>query len=447
MRAIGKPRDDLRRGTVGIVLAAGLLLTLYPSVSTAGTPVTARELALGGTGTTAATGIEALWANPANLAAHGNPSFSLMFVSAAAGASNNSLTLDQYNRFTQPGTELSLSDKSEILESIPDDHFQVRAEAAANALGFTAGPVGFAVTPRVFGQLSLAKDYFELLFSGNELDRTYDLGGTTGESVAFVETAVSFGRSTSWLPMRDARWGASMKLLSGGAYFEVLESEGELTTYATKASGRAHVKVNYSGTTEEVEKGDETESEYTSSYGHGFGFDFGLAGRISSKWTTACVIRDIGSSITWDEGTERTYLYEVDSLTVQNADEDDIIVDEEIERPLESFKVSIPTTLHLELTRETPRFLFSTAYDQGFGTFASVSTTPRLSFGTELRHVGWLPLRTSLSFGGGRGTCLAGGIGMHFGGLRLDLAGRTHGGAPGGGSKGGLVALTTYVRF
>ncbi|MCK4548085.1 MAG: hypothetical protein KAW17_11670 [Candidatus Eisenbacteria sp.] len=434
-----------KRGAVA-ALAVNLLVFLLP-VQAAGTPVTARDLALGGAGTVSARGVETLWSNPANLGARNGPAFSLMFLSMAAGASNNSFTLDRYNRFTEPGTELSFSDKNEILESIPENQFQLRAEAAANALALTAGPIGFAVTPRVSGFLTLAKDYFDLLLTGNELNRTYSFDGTTGESIAFVETALSFGRRTSWVPFRNGRWGISLKLLSGRAYFEVMEAEGQLTTYPAKAAGQARVKVHYSGTTEEIGKDGESESEYKTSSGHGFGFDFGLAGRISSNWKTSIVVRDIGSSITWDRGTEKSYLYQVDSLTVENADEDDAITEEETDHPLDSFTVSIPATMHLELTRETSGFLFSTAYDQGFGNFAGVSTTPRLSFATEFRCPAWLPLRTGVSFGGGTGTCLSGGLGFQMGALRLDVAGRTHSIFPGGASKGAAGAFTSYLRF
>jgi len=427
---------------------ACLIACVVPGSAVAATPVTAWDLALGGAGAASVTGVNAIWANPANLAAEtGNrPALSLMFLSAAIGASNNSFSFEQYNRFTAPGTELSLTEKSEILSSIPEGEFQIRAEAAANILGLTMGSFGFAVTPRVFGSLTLAKDYFDLLFSGNELNHTYSFDGTSGQSIAFVETAMSFGRGAGWLPLDNGRWGMSAKLLTGAAYFEVLESEGHLVTYPTKASGRAHVKVHFSGETEKVDKDGESDWEYTPTVGQGFGFDFGVAGDLSPRWKTAVVVRDIGSSISWDRATEKSYSYEVDSLTVANADEDDLIIDDESDVAVDGFNVPLPTTLHIELTRETRRFLVSTAYDQGFREFAGVSTTPKLTLATELRMPMWIPLRGSVSVGGGMGTCLAGGVGVHLGGLRVDFAALTRSFSP-GNAKGGLLALTTYVRF
>jgi|GEM_PF-529293 len=417
-----------------------------PTEAIPAAPVTARDLSLGGTGAATVTGVNAIWSNPANLAARDRPAFSLMFLSAALGASNNSFSLDQYNRFTRPGTELTLREKSEILSSIPEDHFQIRAEAAGNILGFTMGPVGIAATPRVFGSLTLAKDYFDLLFTGNELHHTYSFDGTSGESIAFLETALSYGRRTSWLPFANGRWGVSFKILTGAAYFEVLESQGHLVTYPSKASGRAGVKVQFSGETEKVEKDGESDWEYTPTVGHGFGFDLGIAGDLSRKWKTAVVLRDIGSTISWDRGTEKSYSYSVDSLTVANADEEDLIVDEESDTPVDGFDVPLPTMLHVEFTRETRRCLFTTAYDQGFRSFAGVSTSPKLTLGTEVRWPAWIPLRTSVSFGGGMGTCLAGGFGLHLGALRFDAAALTRSFSP-GNAKGGLLALTTYMRF
>lgn len=430
---------------LAVALSVCLAEALVPTAGTASTPVTARELALAGTGTTAARGVEALWANPANLAGVDRPGFSIVLLSAAGGLSNNSFTIGQYNRFARPGTELSDSDKDEILGSIPGEQFQVVARAGANALGLTIGPFGFAVTPRILGSISVAKDYSDLLLNGNVLNRTYTFDGTSGEALAFFETSFSYGRGASWIPLGGARWGMSFKLIRGAACFEVLESKGRVVTYPSKAAGEGLVKVRFSGSTEEGEKG-EDDSEYTSSGGQGIGFDFGIAGEISPKWSTALVIRDLGSHITWDEGTVKEYAYRADSLTAENADDEDLIVDEEYEHSVGSFKMPLSTTLHLEFTRRTPRLLLSAAYDQAFRTFAGLSTTPRLSAGMEFWGRGWLPIRGSLSTGGGMGVCAGAGLGTHLGGLRFDLAGFRRGIKP-GGAKGAFLALTSYLRF
>jgi len=429
--------------TVFVGLVAAVLLATPPltqDAAEAACPVTARQVALAGSGATAAVGVEALWASPANLAAPNRPAFSLMLVSAAGGVSNNSFTIDQYNRFMAPGTYLSGSDKEEILGSITGDEFVVRAEGAANCLGLAIGPVGFAITPRAFGSIALSKDYFDLLLNGNALNRVYSFDGTSGESMVFFETSLSYARRSSWIPLTNGRWGLGVKMFHGGAYFEVLDADGELVTSPTKASGEGLVKIRYSGSTEAPE-GD---GDYETSPGRGFGFDLGVAGEISTRWSLAVVLRDVGSRITWDHGTEKSYHYRADSLTAENAEDEDLVLEEEYEHAVGSLRIPVPTTLHLECTRETPRFLFSTAYDQGFRRFAGVSTIPRLAVGTELRAPAWLPVRASLSLGGGMGTCLAGGLGLHLGGLSLDLAGMKRGIS---GNKGGLVALTTYLRF
>ena len=67
-------------GPVSLIVCLAVLSV--PHLSGACPPVTARQVALRGTGAAGALGVEAIWANPANLAAPDRPAFSLMLLSA-----------------------------------------------------------------------------------------------------------------------------------------------------------------------------------------------------------------------------------------------------------------------------------------------------------------------------------------------------------------------------
>src|SRR5262249_43903226 len=157
---------------------------------------------------------------------------------------------DQYNRFAKGGT-LTASDKNDLLSSIPDDGFKVRADVGLNALGFSIGRTALAVTPRVSASAGVPRDYFDLILNGNEIGRSYSIANAFGEGFAVVEGGVAYAQPVSVSFAKDFAVGVGVKALVGVGYGEVIESSGDLTTEVTGARTRGRVVVRYAGETVE----------------------------------------------------------------------------------------------------------------------------------------------------------------------------------------------------
>lgn len=426
---------------LAVVAAVGMLAcaaALAPDGAWAGTP-SAREWGMAGAYVAVAEGIEAAWTNPANLGLPGQGGFSLSLVSLNTELSNNSFSLDQWNNYTSIA-RLEQGDKDDILSSIPDDGFRVRASAGANALGISLGRIAIAVTPRASASLGIARDWFDLLLNGNEVGRSYNVAETHGEGFSAVEASVSYAQPLEMGWAEHASVGVGVKALVGVGYAEVVESSGAFTTDAAAARGSGRLVLRYAGET----TGDG--EDYSLATGRGFALDLGAAAKLNETWGVSAVLRDLSPGIVWPAGTERTFTFEADSLTGETIDDEDIVQTDETVASIGKFTSRVPPSLRLGIARQTRHLTLAADWEQGFSDFAGTSTTPRLAVGVELRPIGLLPLRGGMSVGGAWGTSVSGGLGLYLGPLHLDVAAHNRG-VGGGSSRGGSFGFTSSLRF
>ena len=130
---------DLQRMAAFLaVLGLSLLILIFAAPARAQGVV--RAWGMGGTGTAAARGLEAVVYNPANLAFSTGTTVGL--AAAAADVHNNALSLERYNEIT--GQHLDGPDKARLLGDIPESGLNLDADVSASALGFQTG--SFAVS-------------------------------------------------------------------------------------------------------------------------------------------------------------------------------------------------------------------------------------------------------------------------------------------------------------
>jgi len=227
----GQARDILRPTFTLLFVGLGLLSLL--SAPPAAAQGIVRAWGMGGAGTAASRGLEAVLYNPANLAF--SPGTTVGLAAAAADVHNNALSLDRYNEVT--GQYLDSANKALLLSEIPESGMKLDADVSASALGFQTG--NFAVSFSGFGagQGNLDKDYFDLVLNGNQLGQTVDFSNTWGEGYAVGSAAVSYGRIVRDGLDSQLSVGFNARFLHGLYEVHVAEAYGTLSTSMTDIGG------------------------------------------------------------------------------------------------------------------------------------------------------------------------------------------------------------------
>ena len=380
----------------------------------------ARSLGLAGCYTTLASGIEAPFWNPANLGFSQNPRFSLNFFSLGTNLGNNSFSVKDYNHYN--GKFLNQSDKDKILNSIPSDGFDLDLDLEASFPGFSYGQ--FAVTTQLSGisTLSVSKTPFELLLFGNKLNQEVILDQGSSEACAYFSLIFSHGKKAIKIKDKDIYAGINLKWIKGIAYQKTVKAEGGFITRETEIEGQANfISRQASG-------------------GEGYGVDFGLATLLSENYTAGLFILNPLNQIKWDKkAKEKVYSIAVNSLTLENSDDDSVMQEEDYTRDLGSFTTRLPALFSAGLSRKTSKLLLCFSWEQGFKDCAGSTKTPRVSWGAEYYLLSWLPLRSGLSLGGKEGFLFASGLGIDLRSSHLDFGLSTQ--------KGILPSYGTGISF
>ena len=109
------------------------------------------------------------------------------------------------------------------------------------------------------------------------------------------------------------------------------------------------------------------------------------------------------------------------------------------------FNVRLPVVLRVGGAYQDGATVITYDYVQGFSEGAWASTRPRVSFGTEWRGLGWLPLRMGVIFGGRIGFGTSAGLGLRLGGFAMDFGFLSQGFFLPSTSKGLTIALEMGV--
>lgn len=458
-----------------LAFAVSLLASLMQSSQAAAIGYgdsTPRPMGMAGAYGALARGVESLYWNPANLALSGSPRVSVPFsVGVSLVGENNSISVSDYNKYN--GTFIDTGDKEDILGKIDKSGMEFTEE-----VGVVLPLLDGACFPMPWGLRSAAsfslqqgaqgeipKDMFDLLLFGNEFardrlaagkDPEYDIAEWDGSGWALG--VLSWGFAKPWMPARLQPWfseftvGATAKFM-GGAYGEVLRTDGGVTTQVSGAQIDAYAITREGG-------------------GTGFGLDLGVAGVTRDRKTTVSVAlmnfldqASWGSKFGVDARKDSFFVSGQDVNVLSFTGKEDVT--EVFDNPRDaqgdvifrqkigsgSFSRSLPAMLRLGVARDVrSNLMVSGNYDQAFSSGFGISTTPRLAVGLEYRLVNWFPFRFGLAAGGRAGMSSA--IGFAFGpfgkgGVRLcllDTALANRGGFLPGVSKGAAISIN-FIRL
>ncbi len=355
-------KKNITDSTKLLLLVCLLLCPAFSNVK-AGAESTARALGMGGAFSGLAGGVDAVRYNPANLGFADYQKKSVELFGIGVNISNNSFTLDDYNNYT--GAFLTDGDKSDIMNKIPEEGLNFKANVHASALSFSVG--AFALSNEVSGDsyVNINKDLVNLILNGNSFADTISFQGTYSEAIAYATTSFSYGRSIYSMGTREIAIGATVKYITGLGIEQIIEMDGSVTTLMTGLQGQGKLIAQ------------------TASGGSGYGFDLGASIRLNNSYTAGLSIKNLVSSINWTKSPEEHgYIFNFDTVTIDNIDQD-FVVSDDYSKPLASFTTSLPSVMVTGIAKTSGELLWAIDWEQGFSLTAGSSSKPRISAGLE----------------------------------------------------------------
>lgn len=267
-----------------------------------------------------ATGFDAVGWNPACLAV--SPQFS--FNIATLGVEYNSnLTFADYMKLY----ERDYFDERD--KEMFKDGEQLSVSGMAQAFSFSFKNMGLVTYAYSTNDMKIPKDVADLIFWGNEVNRTYLLEGVEGELHSGFAVALSVAK----LVRREERllldeggnfaFGGTIKYLHGLSYMGIEESSGSLGTTMEKIAGNGELVY--------------CEAEG----GYGVGVDFGVLYLINN-WTLGVSVINAFSEMIWTTGTSRVSTsFVLDSTDLEHFNPDTTLRWEEKEEEGLQFKTRL----------------------------------------------------------------------------------------------------------
>lgn len=298
--------------------------------------------------------------------------------------------------------DLTEADKNVLTDGIPDSGFALAAETAP-FFGMKYGNLGLRVSGVGVAQGQINKDVFDLLFHGNELERTYRVDDSQAWASGYLEAAATLNFNIPFianeLGINNFAIGASGKYLYGLAHAQF--------------AGEGFVKTSIEEVAEVYGEGQATQRFSTK--GTGMAFDLGVTTAINDQLTLNFSVLNLGS-ITWVdvETTEYEFLFNLDEETYEPA-----ITKESIE-PNHNWILPLS-------------YRAAAIYDPNpkLSAIVEVTNTANEEFSNTVLRVGieylpwqFLPLRVSANKGTSQQLTIDGGIGLEFANMSVDIFSR-----------------------
>ena len=405
----------------------------------------ARSAGMAGAGLLFATGLDAAEWNPANLAWSKGWDISL-FEFGAAGLLTGTTIQDLIDiddavvsRLPADGITLSTTLEGFAVANATSIADVPEVGSPIPTVGIAIGPVALRVRSRVMAEAHMSKELVDLTVNGYnpERIREYAVRNTSFRAASFTEITLGYGvtigeRLALGLGLRSVM-GHS---LSQGRFFEPIVDLAEESLAVTGAAVEAPG-------------------------GSGYGFDLGMALDVGAGVRVSLVGTNLMQRMTWDEE-----LVAHQAVFSDSDFDDDVDIPELIDRfedmSVEAQGVSLAVF-------EASRGLFEQSYfpmtiRTGIGWTAGgtsielvgVAVSPRgrqhnawderVSAGVEQR-LGFLTLRAGYSAANDGLTSVAGGLGLGFGPVKLEVsAGRLSGDLDGIDYDGAQVTIALSVR-
>ena len=409
-----------------------LLLGIAVGEAYAQQAIDARSAGMAFSNSAAAYGLEQVGMNPAMLAFPYAFNFEFNLFSGQLTLYNNALNKAQIDDYFAPGRTLSESDKQHLLQLIPQSGFRARAGARVNTLAVASRYFSLALVGMGAGRIRIPHEPFELALLGNEPGRNYQFNNLEGLGWAAAAALLSVGiplHTTGSYPVTAI--GVTAKYLNGFAYFETLNSQGQLQT----AVGGIHLNGSLTAR--------------TSDGGQGFGLDLGFVTRFGTHVQLAFSMTNAVSRINWQRNNKlRYYSLQADSLSFPDQVSDSLIVDEDSSSALGAFSTSLPRRFNAAFAYRLTRSTMATGQiDLSVGSSRLSPARKRVAFGLETYFIPLLPLRTGISLGDRSGLSWALGSGLNLKYWFVDVAVINHGALKNTRSQGITLAVSTRLRF
>lgn len=416
-------------GLIGLVF--GLALLWATPMSAQGLS-TARATGLAGAYSALARGVDAGWWNPANLGLDDNPGVSIRLAGGGIRGTNNTFSatelIDDFG-----DDRLDRSEQLELLEKVGPSGFTGQGSVEFSALGFSIGRWALTFSGEVLvGDLSVPRDYFELLLSEAAGDQSFDLAGLKGMGTVYGQGGVSYGVSVITLPLFQLALGATAKYVQGFAVGEILSSQGVLSVAGGLPSGQGTLDAR-------VAEG-----------GDGIGLDLGVAARTAGGLTVGVSVVNALGEIDWDEDSERrTVGFRIKEFDPTRADPDELtffdVTGSEV--PL-TFETDLPTVLRFGGALELGGIALAADWRQPLDEALGQISEPTVSGGVELRLIPFLPLRGGVALVEGSLGAVGVGLGLDLGPVSVDAGLVAEGrGVPSLGGKGAVGSVSASLWF
>jgi hypothetical protein len=390
---------------------------------------------LSGAFTARATGYNAVYWNPANLAMPGNPGFSFTLLAVDGFAGLRPIDLNRLAPYS--GKEISQAVRSQWLADVVADSGQKGdLTGGVTELGLSIGSFALTVNTKASGNLNLAPDFVHAILFGN-VDTTpqrnrqdLNLAGTTFRGAAYTTGALSFGLPMPRLiPLTNFAAGATVKYIVGHGL-----AYGEDFTSAIDTNVNISVPAI-------VTKADSANGIA----GTGMGLDLGGAWTIPG-FRFGVSLQNVVNTFKWDT----TKLQTVSGVAVFRGDTTFTHSD------TTTFS-SAPASLRQKVVaqRFKPVFAAGVAFNwiptmtvsadvrQQVGDGIEVGPQSLIAAGVEWRIIPFIPLRGGISAMTG-GVGISGGFGIHALGYEAAVGGYLR--KRNGGSEPGITVNLVSIR-
>ncbi|MFQ5608078.1 MAG: hypothetical protein ACE5GA_09035 [Candidatus Zixiibacteriota bacterium] len=418
----------IRKIFVGALLGI-TVVGLAPSTSLGAGASFARSAGMGGAHIGLAEGVAATFYNPANLGLSTHQRNGIFLAGVGVNISNNSFTLSDYNKYT--GSLLTSTDKQDILNKIPVEGLVLNADAQANAAGVSYGRFAVNFSGFAASELNLGHELVDLFLNGNALNDTVSLDGMYGSGWSYGSADISFGTPLYTMANRQLTAGFTFRYLKGLYFADVTEITGQAATLITGFQGDGVIRTR------------------TAEGGSGYALDLGMALQVNRDYTVGIKFENFLSSTNWNQNPEEHgFIFNFDSVNIDNSSNDSVFVTSDYSRPTASFSEGLPSNVRIGIANTTGKLLWAFDWEQGFKRAPGISAKPQFSLGAEYSLLSFLPVRAGVGAGGRYGSQITFGSGLRLPFMYLDVAMLTAGGGlDANNSKGARFAASAGVNF
>jgi hypothetical protein len=393
---------------------------------------------LSGAYTARATGYNAVFWNPANLAMPGNPGFSFTLMALDGSAGIKPIDLAKITPYTKK-CSVSLPNCNFVPASVREEWMvDVAADSGQKGaiggglteLGLSLGSFAFQLNTKVATDMNLAPDAVEAILFGNAgrtgTVKNLNLAGSRFQAAAYSTGAVSYALPlASMIPLANFAVGATVKYTLGHGMIVAQDNGSALDT--------SSIKVNFPAVLTNPDSG-------KTGSGSGIGVDLGAAWTIPG-FRFGVTVQNVANTFKWDttkfvtRSATGTFDSKGNSFSVDTLNKPYSTAPAALRAKVAALKFK-PVMAAGVAFDWLPMMTVSADVRQQAGDGIEVGPKSLVAAGVEYRIIPFIPLRAGVSaMTGGYG--VSGGVGVHLLGFEIGVAGflrKRDGGTESGGT-------------